>query len=165
MLAISEARNQCLKSEVWSPKSEVWSLKSEVWSLKSEVWSPKSEVRSLKSEVWSLKSEVPSRLPCLKSLHGFRRFPLSYSVSKEKGGPGVLPPKMSTFLKLHAGLHFWRFLKQIRKRIGSKLIVFYKNVYNLTKITTLLRQFYLKISKFKLEWWVTPRYVPGQGHK
>jgi hypothetical protein len=35
MLAISEARNQCLKSEVWSPKSEVRSPKSEVRSLKS----------------------------------------------------------------------------------------------------------------------------------
>jgi hypothetical protein len=47
------------------------------------------------------------------------------------------------------GLHFWRFMKQIRKRIGSKLTsVFYKNGYHFTKITTLLRKFYLKISKF-----------------
>ena len=27
------------------------------------------------------------------------------------------------------GLHFWRSLKQIRKRIGCQVIVFYKNGY------------------------------------
>jgi hypothetical protein len=32
------------------------------------------------------------------------------------------------------GLHFWRFLKQIRTQIGSKLTVFYKNGYHFTKI-------------------------------
>jgi hypothetical protein len=31
------------------------------------------------------------------------------------------------------GLHFWRFLKQIRKQIGCKLTVFYKNGYHFTK--------------------------------
>jgi outer membrane murein-binding lipoprotein Lpp len=46
ILAISEARNQCLKSEVQSLKSEVRSLKSDVWSLKSEVRSLKSEVQN-----------------------------------------------------------------------------------------------------------------------
>jgi hypothetical protein len=46
------------------------------------------------------------------------------------------------------GLNFWRFLKQIRKRIGSKLTVFYKNGYHFTKITTLLcklREFHMRL--------------------
>ena len=57
-------------------------------------------------------------------------------------GVGVLPPKIFTFLKLQdciSGL----FLKQIRKRIGSILTVFYKNCYHFTKLTTLLCKFYL----------------------
>ena len=52
------------------------------------------------------------------------------------------------------GLHFWRFLKQIRKRIGSKLTLFYKNGYHFTKITTLLRKFYLKMAKFEFEFYL-----------
>ena len=46
------------------------------------------------------------------------------------------------------GLNFWRFLKQIRKQIACKWTVFYKNGYHFTKIITLLRKFYLKMSKF-----------------
>jgi hypothetical protein len=49
------------------------------------------------------------------------------------------------------GLHLWRFLNQIHKRIGSKLTVFYKNGYHFTKLTPLLRKFYLKISTFNDE--------------
>jgi hypothetical protein len=44
------------------------------------------------------------------------------------------------------GLNFWGFLKQIRKQIACKLTVFYKNGYHFTKIITLLRKFYLKMS-------------------
>jgi hypothetical protein len=36
----------------------------------------------------------------------------------------------------------------ICKQIGCKLTVFYKNGYHFTKIITLLRKFYLKMSKF-----------------
>jgi hypothetical protein len=46
------------------------------------------------------------------------------------------------------GLNFWHFLKQIRKQIACTYIltVFYKNGYHFTKIITLLRKFYLKMS-------------------
>ena len=49
-------------------------------------------------------------------------------------------PPPERFYKLHAGLHFWRFLNQIRfrKRIGCQLIVFYKNGYHFIKTVTLL---------------------------
>ena len=47
------------------------------------------------------------------------------------------------------GLHFWRFLKQIRKRIACKFTVFYKNGYHFTKIMTLLRKFYMRCQNFK----------------
>ena len=52
------------------------------------------------------------------------------------------------------GLNFWRFLRQICKQIGCKLTVFKYFTVNFfivtlfTKIITLLRTFYLKISKF-----------------
>jgi hypothetical protein len=46
------------------------------------------------------------------------------------------------------GLNFWRFLKQIRKKIVCKFTVFYKNVYHFTKIITLLCKLYMKMSKF-----------------
>jgi hypothetical protein len=47
-----------------------------------------------------------------------------------------IPPPENVYIYENTGLHFWRFLKQIRKRIGSKLTVFYKNGYHFTKLTT-----------------------------
>jgi hypothetical protein len=88
-------------------------------------------------------------------------FPLSFS--EEKGDLGVLLPPNNVYIFEAPGLHFWRFLKQIRKRIGSKMTVFYKNDYHITKITTFLRKFYLKMSKFKLEFYqpqLPPRHTP-----
>jgi hypothetical protein len=53
-------------------------------------------------------------------------------------------------------LHFWRFLKQIRKQIGCKLAVFYKNGYHFTKIITLLHKFLPK--NVKLLTWILPDF-------
>jgi hypothetical protein len=64
-----------------------------------------------------------------------------------KGGSGG-PPLENVYIFEALELHFWHFLKQIRKRIGCKLPVFYKNGYHFPKIITLLRIFYLKMSKF-----------------
>ena len=64
-------------------------------------------------------------------------------------GGGSGGPRPENFYICEAlGLNFWRFLKQIRKQIACKLTVFYKNGYHFTKIITLLRKFYLKMSKF-----------------
>ena len=61
-------------------------------------------------------------------------------------------PRPENFYIFEApGLHFWRFLNQIHKRIGSKLTVYNKNGYHFTKLTPLLRKFYLEISKFNDE--------------
>jgi hypothetical protein len=88
--------------------------------------------------------------------------PLSYVY--EEGG------KIFTFLKLQSpGLHFWRFLKQIRKRIGSKLTVFYKNVIISQNFTWKCQNLNLNFTWFLPEFhsWglFTPppplRYVPG----
>ena len=58
------------------------------------------------------------------------------------------PPPENFYIFEALGLNFWRFLKQIRKQISCKLTVFYKSGYHFTKIITLLRKFYLKMSKF-----------------
>ena len=63
---------------------------------------------------------------------------------ERRGGP---PPKIFYIFEA-LGLNFWRFLKQIRKQIACKWTVFCKNGYHFTKIITLLREFYLKMSKF-----------------
>ena len=42
-------------------------------------------------------------------------------------GRGVWGPQNFFYIFEALGLHFWRFLKQIRKQIGCKLTVFYKN--------------------------------------
>jgi hypothetical protein len=57
---------------------------------------------------------------------------LPFSAQKEGG-----PPPENFYIYETLGLHFWRFLKQIRKQIGCKLTVFYKNGYHFTKIITL----------------------------
>jgi hypothetical protein len=44
------------------------------------------------------------------------------------------PPPETFYIFEAPGLHFWRFLKQIRKRIGSKLTAFYKNNDFITQI-------------------------------
>ena len=72
----------------------------------------------------------------------------SHTKFWEKGGSsGGLPPE-NFYIFEALGLNFWRFLKQIRKQIACKLTVFYKNGDHFTKIITLLRKFYLKMSKF-----------------
>jgi hypothetical protein len=59
------------------------------------------------------------------------------------------PPPENVYIFEALGLNFWHFLKQIRKQIACiKWTVFYKNGYHFTKIITLLRKFYLKMSKF-----------------
>jgi hypothetical protein len=66
---------------------------------------------------------------------------------REKRGFGG-PPQENCSIFEAPGLQFWHFLKQIRKQIGCKLTVYFTNGYHFTQIITLLRKFYLKISKF-----------------
>jgi hypothetical protein len=60
-------------------------------------------------------------------------------IWRRKGGSRGPPPE-NVYIFEAPGLHFWHFLKQIRKQIGSKLTVFYKNGYHFTKIMTLIMQ-------------------------
>jgi hypothetical protein len=43
------------------------------------------------------------------------------------------PPLENVYIFEALGLHFWRFLKQIRKQIGCKLTAFYKNSLHIYK--------------------------------
>ena len=60
---------------------------------------------------------------------------------------GSSPQKIFTFLKLQDQAPF---LKQIRKRIGSKLTVFYKNGYH-----------FRKISNVKILTWILLDFYPS----
>ena len=58
-----------------------------------------------------------------------------HSNFREKRGVCLGGPPPENFYIFEAlGLHFWHFLKQIRKRIGCKLTVFYKNYYFIMQI-------------------------------
>jgi hypothetical protein len=97
---------------------------------------------------WNYNFVRPYSFVFCDLIYGSCNVPVGY-----RRGSEVLPRK---------SLHFWssrtaflrRFLEQIRERIESKLTVLYKNGYHFTKITTFLRKVFLKITKFKLEFYL-----------
>ena len=86
-------------------------------------------------------------------MYPFRKTNTKDILKLKSGEKGVClsggPPTENFYIFEALGLNsVWRFLKQIRKQVACKLTVFYKNGYHFTKIITLLRKFYLKMSKF-----------------
>jgi hypothetical protein len=67
---------------------------------------------------------------------------------EKRGVGGPLPENFYIFEAL--GLHFWRFLKQVRKQIGYKSTIFCKNGYHFTKIITYYANFTWKRQNFNL---------------
>jgi hypothetical protein len=97
-------------------------------------------------EIWT--SMLKNYLKCNTYNRAFfSDFHCHTKLSKKRGSAWSPLPE-NVYIFKNPGLHFWRCLKQIRKRIGSKLTVFYKNGYHFTKITTILRKFYPKMTKF-----------------
>jgi hypothetical protein len=113
------------------------------------------ECRKILPEIWTSILKIYLKCKCVMIiielfLINFHCHTISF---RRKGRSGGFPPE-NVYIFEAPGLHFWRSPKQIRKRIGSKWTVFYKNGYHFTKITSLWRKFYLKMSlKFKLEFY------------
>jgi hypothetical protein len=74
----------------------------------------------------------------------------------------VLPQKMFTFLKLYGCIP-----GVLRRKFANKFdlnwLYFTKNGYHFTKITTLLRKLYLKMSKLKFKFYLIFTWVSQMG--